>query len=196
MLLKELFVAEGHAPFVGQIYNVDWDGPSIVKVVNVTTRGGRPEISVDRIDKNGKALSGPENKSDLSVAEWNKMEPKLVGSKDSTKPTTDPIDELKKLARQLVSILKGMPEGRQVTSRDIQDPEVRGKSIDVAIRYWGNWSNPSDAANEEDYDWQVLSKESQKKLDAKVKEFEKDNAIKIQWSTEEKNYINFTLSPK
>ncbi|CAJ0592253.1 unnamed protein product [Cylicocyclus nassatus] len=40
-----------------------------------------------------------------------------------------------------------------------------GHSAFGQIRDWGNWENPSDAADEEDYDWQVLTDSSSKKLD-------------------------------
>lgn len=63
-----------------------------------------------------------------------------------------------------------------------------------SIRYWGDWVNPENAENEEDYDWKVLSKKSYKKLTDIVnclnKKFKK---AKITFMTSEKCWLDFEV---
>lgn len=171
-------------PEVGKLYKVDWDGPSLVKVTKVS--GGK--VGMQRVNGKGEPLKGVENFIEISSSEWSDTVDKQV---KQTSP-----DQLLELAKKLIRELKSLPQGRYVRSGDGFDPEInphKKTQVEVAIRYWGDWSNPEDAEDEEDYDWQVLSKKSQEVLDKTVKNFAKVNDVKVRWTTEEKNYINFSL---
>lgn len=72
-----------------------------------------------------------------------------------------------------------------------------GHSAYGQIRDWGNWENPSDAADEEDYDWQVLTDSSSKKLDELLDEVRaKYPTQEIECEIGEKNYISITVYQK
>lgn len=72
-----------------------------------------------------------------------------------------------------------------------------GHSAYGQIRDWGNWENPSDAADEEDYDWQVLTDSSSKKLDELLDEIRaKYPTQEIECEIGEKNYISITVYQK
>ena len=68
--------------------------------------------------------------------------------------------------------------------------------ISFAIRYWGTWENPEDAEDEEDYDWQVLSRESVNRLRELTKEYGERYGVTITFTTEEKCWITFQITIK
>lgn len=53
------FVNEGKSTMmdVGDMFVIDWDGKSQVKITDIT----KDEITIVRVDKNGKELKGEEN---------------------------------------------------------------------------------------------------------------------------------------
>lgn len=57
--------------------------------------------------------------------------------------------------------------------------EDYGNTINVSVRYLGKWKNPSNARNEEDYDWQELHKSSQTQINKVVKKLQKASGRKI-----------------
>ena len=74
--------------------------------------------------------------------------------------------------------------------------EDYGDTISVSIRHLGKWSNPSDAWNEEDYDWQELSRSSRSQIDKVVTKLQRRSGREITWSTGEKNWISFDIEKK
>lgn len=69
------------------------------------------------------------------------------------------------------------------------------RTFQGSIRYWGEWENPEDAVDEEDYDWKVLSKKSYNKLKEIIdwlnKKYKKAN---ITFMTSEKCWIDIKVS--
>lgn len=111
---------------------------------------------------------------------------------------SDPVADKIYIADRLVSFLKGKPEGRGCDRGDTQDAENHGGQVVASLRYWGNWVTPPDADDDEDYDWQELSKESSTKLKAYVDEFKKTNAstignYHISVGTGEKNWLEIEV---
>jgi hypothetical protein len=84
----------------------------------------------------------------------------------------------------------------------LQDPQLNhwrepnGWSFDV--RYWGQWENPADAEDEEDYDWQVPTPDTVKRLNDLVARARKQfPTVEITWRDEgEKNHLTFTAKAK
>ena len=74
--------------------------------------------------------------------------------------------------------------------------EDYGNTINVSVRYLGKWKNPSNARNEEDYDWQELHKSSQTQINKVVKKLQKASGRKITWGASEKNWIDFDIEKK
>ena len=74
--------------------------------------------------------------------------------------------------------------------------EDYGNTINVSVRYLGKWKNPSNARNEEDYDWQELHKSSQTQINKVVKNLQKASGRKITWGASEKNWIDFDIEKK
>ena len=71
--------------------------------------------------------------------------------------------------------------------------EDYGDFINVSVRSLGKWKNPSDARDEEDYDWQVLHKSSRSQIDKVVKRISRQSGRKLSWSQEEKNWIGVDI---
>ena len=64
----------------------------------------------------------------------------------------------------------------------------------LEVRYWGEWENPEDAEDEEDYDWQVLTDESKEKLDEILTAIQKQYKVKIEQVGSEKNWLVFSIN--
>jgi hypothetical protein len=95
-----------------------------------------------------------------------------------------------KLANDLVNLLSDKPEGREVALHDIDKAEYKNGKAMAALRYWGKWETPSDAEDDEDYDWQNLSSESSKKLKDYIETFNNRHPeVTITFNTGEKNWI-------
>jgi len=69
--------------------------------------------------------------------------------------------------------------------------------LEVSIRYWGQWENPP-GEEEEDYDWQILTRKSVSVLKKVVEALQKKykDHFKIDISPEEKNVITFRIHKK
>jgi hypothetical protein len=110
------------------------------------------------------------------------------------------VSDLSNAAQDLASMLQSSSGSRYSSSDYLQiEPEFRGTGIRVSIRYWGVWENPSDTPRDEedDYDWQVLSKESSAKLTALLKTFqERHPNIRVDSQGDEKNWISFLVNHK
>lgn len=63
----------------------------------------------------------------------------------------------------------------------------------LSVRYWGDWENPEDAEDEEDYDWQILSDEFQEKLNAILVKIQKKYGVQIHIPGDEKNWLSFEI---
>ena len=99
--------------------------------------------------------------------------------------------EILQLSMELQNELKRMPEGKWA---DIREPEMMGKRLMADIRYWGEWEMPEGEEDDGDYDWKRLSRKSSQAFDKKVKEFEKEHKVKVDWETSEKEFISFFIS--
>lgn len=88
--------------------------------------------------------------------------------------------------------LKNTPEGRQA---DVQRAEEgNGGWAHSGIRYWGNWETPPDVYDDEDYDWQVLTRKSREALTKYVDQIKKQYpGFDIDISTGEKNWIEILV---
>lgn len=95
-------------------------------------------------------------------------------------------DSHKALLSMLKSaLLSDQPAGSsRITSSDIQED-----SNSLGIRYWGQWEVPQDEEDDGDYDWQVLSVASSRKLNEIIMSFEKQHKCKVICQTSEKNWI-------
>jgi len=76
----------------------------------------------------------------------------------------------------------------RLTERDVQRED---ESLDV--RHWGQWEVPEDEEDDGDYDWEVLTQASAKKLKDLITKFEKENKCKVNVQTSEKNWIAFSI---
>ena len=65
--------------------------------------------------------------------------------------------------------------------------------VSFAIRYWGTWVNPDYAEDEEDYDWQVLTRESADRLKELTKEYGERYGVTITFTIDEKCWITFRV---
>lgn len=68
--------------------------------------------------------------------------------------------------------------------------------ISFDIRYWGEWENPEGEEDEEDYDWQVLTRESVSRLRELTKEYGERYGVTITFTPEEKCWITFRVTIK
>lgn len=90
------------------------------------------------------------------------------------------------LLHKLEAILKG---AERVSISDIQY-----KKDELMIRHWGQWELPDDEEEDDgDYDWEVLSEKSSKKLTEIITKFEKENNCKIVSDSSEKNWLYFKI---
>lgn len=93
------------------------------------------------------------------------------------------------LAKLKTAVLQGVPSGSpKISTRDIQE---EGDTLN--IRYWGRWEIPEGEEDDGDYDWEVLSDASSKKLKDIITSFEKANRCKVFYQTSEKNWIEFSI---
>ena len=96
--------------------------------------------------------------------------------------------DIEKLKDEAVSFLRGNG-GRNVHL------ESRGNGFDVESRYWGKWEMPEGEDDDEDYDWEVPTKETSLKMKTFVDSLSaKYKGFKIHWTTSEKNWIMIQVS--
>jgi hypothetical protein len=101
--------------------------------------------------------------------------------------------DLLSIADQAIAFLKNTPEGRRVHSGDIDEAKMNGKAAEAGMRYWGSWENPSDAEDDEDYDWQQLTEFAVMRMHVYMKELNKKfPGVKIKYHSGEKNWIYVT----
>jgi thioredoxin reductase/pterin-4a-carbinolamine dehydratase/2'-5' RNA ligase len=75
-------------------------------------------------------------------------------------------------------------------------PTFDNKGWEFDARDFGSWENPPEARREEDYDWQVPTASTYKKLQDIGSRFETRNrGMKFLFSVEEKNWITFSVRP-
>ena len=82
-----------------------------------------------------------------------------------------------------------------ISNRDFR-VEDDGNTVCVSIRDLGKWENPSDARDEEDYDWQELRSSSREQICKVVKKVQSESGRKITWSAGEKNWVCFDIEKK
>ena len=129
-----------------------------------------------------------------------------VRAMESIKKRIDELDAKKKKPRakkakmsmdSTVSNLKDGLINKVSTDGYIRRSDFRvedyGDFINVSVRSLGKWKNPSDARDEEDYDWQVLHKSSRSQIDKVVKRISRQSGRKLSWSQEEKNWIGVDI---
>ena len=105
------------------------------------------------------------------------------------KELTEAVDKKELLAKLKNVLLLGQPAGSTKKSHG----DVRLDDETLEIRYWGHWEIPEDEEDDGDYDWEVLSQDSAKKLNDLIKKFEKENKCHIDYHTSEKNWILFRI---
>lgn len=69
----------------------------------------------------------------------------------------------------------------------------KATEVSFDIRYWGVWENPEGKEDEEDYDWQVLTRESVNRLQELTKEYGERYGVTITFTPEEKCWITFRV---
>ncbi len=133
----------------------------------------------------------------LAKARAKRAENLKNGIKAEKKPR---VKKAKMSADNTVSDLKSELRRNVQTDGYISNSDFRvedyGNTINVSVRYLGKWKNPSNARDEEDYDWQELHKSSQTQINKVVKKLEKASGRKITWGASEKNWIDFDIEKK
>lgn len=133
----------------------------------------------------------------LAKARAKRAENLKNGIKTEKKPR---VKKAKMSVDNTVSDLKSELRRNVQTDGYISNSDFRvedyGNTINVSIRYLGKWKNPSNARNEEDYDWQELHKSSQTQINKVVKKLQKASGRKITWGASEKNWIDFDIEKK
>lgn len=122
-----------------------------------------------------------------------KVDPKPVAKVDpkpAEKKKSEPSeDDFKAALRDVASAMKASKLNNSwVTWRAV--PEKIGRNWGIECRDWGHWENPDDARDEEDYDWQKLTRESLKVLREILVSVNKQHpGIDIIYTQGEKNWI-------
>ena len=133
----------------------------------------------------------------LAKARAKRAENLKNGIKTEKKPR---VKKAKMSVDNTVSDLKSELRRNVQTDGYISNSDFRvedyGSTINVSVRYLGKWKNPSNARNEEDYDWQELHKSSQTQINKVVKKLQKASGRKITWGASEKNWIDFDIEKK
>lgn len=133
----------------------------------------------------------------LAKARAKRAENLKNGIKTEKKPR---VKKAKMSVDNTVSNLKSELRRNVQTDGYISNSDFRvedyGNTINVSVRYLGKWKNPSNARNEEDYDWQELHKSSQTQINKVVKKLQKASGRKITWGASEKNWIDFDIEKK
>lgn len=121
--------------------------------------------------------------------------------KTQSSPTKDEHKSLsaKTACVEIFSALKNSREGRSISSTHPPE-DIGGGRWMAEVRDWGNWENPQEAYDEddyEDYDWQVLSRDSKAALNAIVAKYQAIyGRMDILVSAEEKNWISIQVVGK
>ena len=194
--------------------NIRWFDPymnKFIKVKGEKTMGGRGSgggktgggsaIKSTQI-QNNKVEDKPKTTQEkrleaLAKARAKRAENLKNGIKTEKKPR---VKKAKMSVDNTVSDLKSELRRNVQTDGYISNNDFRvedyGNTINVSVRYLGKWKNPSNARNEEDYDWQELHKSSQTQINKVVKKLQKASGRKITWGASEKNWIDFDIEKK
>lgn len=105
------------------------------------------------------------------------------------------------IAKSVVAMVKRDPFlGRHASVAEYGNPLIDRKnpdgSVEFSIRDLGQWENPPEARNEEDYDWQVPTQKTKEAVKKLKEHIEKTYGVKVEVSGSEKNYTDFTIGPK
>ena len=194
--------------------NIRWFEPymnKFIKVKGEKTMGGRGSgggktgggsATKSTQTQNNKVEDKPKTTQEkrleaLAKARAKRAENLKNGIKTEKKPR---VKKAKMSVDNTVSDLKSELRRNVQTDGYISNSDFRvedyGNTINVSIRYLGKWKNPSNARNEEDYDWQELHKSSQTQINKVVKNLQKASGRKITWGASEKNWIDFDIEKK
>ena len=194
--------------------NIRWFDPymnKFIKVKGEKTMGGRGSgggktgggsATKSTQTKNSKVEDKPKTTQEkrleaLAKARAKRAENLKNGIKTEKKPR---VKKAKMSVDNTVSDLKSELRRNVQTDGYISNSDFRvedyGNTINVSVRYLGKWKNPSNARNEEDYDWQELHKSSQTQINKVVKKLQKASGRKITWGASEKNWIDFDIEKK
>lgn len=114
-------------------------------------------------------------------------------------PTKDASREVNAAASSIKSELtrgyQGGFGGGYVSSDDLE-VERNGDAVTVAIRYFGSWENPSDAEDEEDYDWQEPTERTRATADKIAERASQKHNVDVSWHSGEKNWLYFEVRDK
>jgi hypothetical protein len=92
-----------------------------------------------------------------------------------------------------------MRNGR-IRRSDTSGPEPLSYGRDgmqAGVRYWGEWVMPPGEDDDGDYDWKVLSPESQRQAAAILTEVQKQfPTVSLSFSQEEKYWLSLEATPK
>lgn len=107
------------------------------------------------------------------------------------------LDELISKVDGIISTMRNRPEGRgAITTK----AELQGSYVVGSIRYWGTWDFPDDEDGEDDdgdYDWKVLSQESNKTLNDIIQKANMGiSGNKLEYEFSEKDYIDISIRYK
>ena len=97
---------------------------------------------------------------------------------------------------ELKSELRSKVETNGYISNSDFKVEDDGNTVCLSIRALGKWENPSDARDEEDYDWQELRASSKEQIRKVVTKVQSESGRKITWSEGEKNWVCFKKKKK
>ncbi len=149
---------------------------------------------IDELDAKKAADLKQKRLDALAKARAKRAENLKNGVKPERKPRTP---KAKMSIDSTVSNLKDELISKVSTDGYIRRSDFRvedfGDFINVSVRSLGKWKNPSDARDEEDYDWQVLHKSSRAQIDKVVNRLAKKSGRKLSWSQEEKNWIGVDI---
>lgn len=194
--------------------NIRWFDPymnKFIKAKGEKTMGGRGSgggktgggsATKSTQTKNSKVEDKPKTTQEkrleaLAKARAKRAENLKNGIKTEKKPR---VKKAKMSVDNTVSDLKSELRRNVQTDGYISNSDFRvedyGNTINVSVRYLGKWKNPSNARNEEDYDWQELHKSSQTQINKVVKKLQKVSGRKITWGASEKNWIDFDIEKK
>lgn len=98
-------------------------------------------------------------------------------------------------AQYALTIMKNARESAR--GAQIDPPEQSFGGLTFGIRHWGQWEMPEGEEDDGDYDWEMLSEASARKLDEYLAMCEKNYPkFKFTPNTGEKNWIYISVRPK
>lgn len=211
---KEILIYGNKLSELEEYKNIRWFDPymnKFIKAKGEKTMGGRGSgggktgsgsATKSTQTKNSKVEDKPKTTQEkrleaLAKARAKRAENLKNGIKTEKKPR---VKKAKMSVDNTVSDLKSELRRNVQTDGYISNSDFRvedyGNTINVSVRYLGKWKNPSNARNEEDYDWQELHKSSQTQINKVVKKLQKASGRKITWGASEKNWIDFDIEKK